>query len=80
MAFAQQMRIEFVHIIALFSAYIAFPWVAFGMAAFMEEVQCLIGKLDAAEQTLEHTFVAMMADIGVHQYVCIGAGRCDGAI
>lgn len=66
MALTQQMRIEFVHIVALFAADVALPRIALGMAALVQKVQCLIGEFDAAEKALQHAFAAMMADAGVH--------------
>lgn len=49
MAFAQQMRIEFVDIVALFATNVTFPWVAFAVAALVQKVQRLIGEFDSAE-------------------------------
>lgn len=40
----QQMRIKFVNVTALFAANVAFPRISVRMAAFVEEIQRLIGE------------------------------------
>lgn len=47
--FAQQMRIEFVDIVALFATNVALPRIALAVAALVQEVQRFVRKLDATE-------------------------------
>lgn len=54
--FAKQVRIEFVHVVHLFAADIALPRVALAVTALVQEVEGLVGKLDAAEQALQISF------------------------
>lgn len=56
MALAEQMGVELVDVAHLFTADIALPWVALAVAALVEEVQRLVGELDAAEETLQMSF------------------------
>lgn len=40
MAFAEQMRVEFVNVAALLSTNVALPRVRIAMAALMQEIKC----------------------------------------
>lgn len=52
-ALAEQMGVEFVHIAHLLAADVALPRIALAVATLVEEVQRLVGELDAAEQALQ---------------------------
>lgn len=49
MAFAQQMRIEFIYVVQLFTTNIALPWIALAVAPFVKEVERLVGKFNATK-------------------------------
>lgn len=49
-ALAQQMRIEFVDVVALFATDVALPRIALAMATLVQEVERFVRKLDATEQ------------------------------
>lgn len=53
MALAEQVRVELVDVVHLFAADIALPRIALAVTALVQEVQCLVGELDAAEQALQ---------------------------
>lgn len=53
MALAEQMGVELVDVAHLLAADVALPRVALAVAALVEEVQRLVGELDAAEQALQ---------------------------
>lgn len=75
MAFAQQMRVEFVHIVALFTANVALPRIAVTVTALVQEVERLVGKVDATIQTQQALFVAQR-----RHRLRLRPGRCDRAI
>lgn len=52
-ALAEQMGVEFVDIAHLLAADVALPRIALAVATLVEEVQRLVGELDAAEQALQ---------------------------
>lgn len=56
MALAKQMRIELVHIVELLPADVALPGIALTVAALVQEVERLVGELDATEMTGENQF------------------------
>lgn len=74
MTFAQQMSIEFVHIVQLFPANITFPWITFTMTTLVQEVERFVGKFNATEQASEYLFPIETSRI------VFGSGRCYGAI
>lgn len=76
MTLAKQMRIEFVHIAQLLTANITFPRITLAVTALVQKVERLIGKFDAAEQTLKHTSTCRTAQ----RHFRIGPRRCDGAV
>lgn len=77
-ALAQQMRIELVHIAQLLTANVALPRIALAVAALVQEVQRLIGELNAAEQTLQHATPcgAAQRHFGVRTRRCDRSVRC----
>lgn len=75
MALAEEMRIKLVNVVKLFAANVAFPWITFAVTALMQEVQCLVGELDAAEQTLQHPF----AHLSIRARRCYCTVRCGGS-
>lgn len=70
MTFTQQMRIEFVHIIQLFPANVAFPGITFTVATLVQEIQSLIGKFDATEQACEYLFAIYTTRIAFRTCRC----------
>lgn len=77
MAFAEQMGVELVHVAHLFAADVALPRVALAVAALVQEVQRLVGELDAAEQTLQ---VPLGLGPTGQQQVRFRPGRRDGTV
>lgn len=70
MTFTQQMRIEFVHIIQLFPAYVAFPGITFTVATLVQEIQSLVGKFYATEQACEYLFAIYTTRIAFRTCRC----------
>jgi len=70
MAFAQQMRIEFVDIRARLAANVALPRIGFTVTAFVQEVERLIGKLDAAIRAQQ---VALLHARAKDERIVVGA-------
>lgn len=68
---AQQVRIELVHVVQLLAAYVALPRVALAVTALVQEVQGLVGELDAAEEALQVSFSVQ------RDQVALRPGRCD---
>lgn len=75
MTFAQQMRVEFVHIVALFSADVALPRIAVTVAALVQEIERLIGKINATIQTEEALLVTQR-----RHRLRLRPSRGDGAV
>lgn len=71
MAFAQQMRVEFVDIRAGLGADVALPWIRFTVTSLVEEVERLIWKLDAAIRTQQ---ISLLRIRSVNDCVIISAG------
>jgi len=69
-ALAEQVRVELVHVVQLLAADVAPPRIALAVAALVQEVERLVGELDAAE-------VAGEDQLAVEQQVSILAGRRD---
>jgi len=67
-ALAEQVRVELVHVVQLLAADVAPPRIALAVAALVQEVERLVGELDAAE-------VAGEDQLAVEQQVSILAGR-----
>lgn len=53
MTFAQQVRVELVDVVHLFAANVALPRIALAVTALVQEVESLVGELDATEQALQ---------------------------
>lgn len=68
---AQQMRVEFVHIRAGLGADVALPWIRFAMTALVQEVERLIGKLDAAVRAHE---ISLLRTRSINDGVVVRAG------
>lgn len=56
MTFTKQMRIEFINVIALLTAYIAFPGIALAMATLMQKIQSFIREFNAAKEACQYLF------------------------
>lgn len=74
MTLAQQMRVEFVHVVHLFAADIALPRIALAVTTLVQEVERLVRELDAAEETLQ-----VSLSIQCHQ-VALWPRRCDHSV
>lgn len=74
MALTEQVRVELVHVVHLFAAYIALPRIAFAVAALVQEVEGLVGELNAAEETLQISFAVQ------RNQVALRSSRCDDPI
>lgn len=69
-ALAQQVRVELVDVVELLATDVAPPRIAVTVAALVQEVQCLVGELDAAEVAGEY-------QLPVEQQIPILSGRGD---
>lgn len=70
MALAQQVRVELVHVVELLATDVAPPRIAVAVAALVQEVQRLVGELDAAKVAGEY-------QLPVEQQIPILSGRGD---
>lgn len=68
------MWIKFIYIWTYITANIAFPWIIFAMTTFVQKVQCLIGKFNAAVQALKIPFFGTGRQ---QHHVVVGARRSN---
>lgn len=77
MAFAEQMRVELVHVVHLLATDVTLPRVALAVAALVQEVERLVRELDTAEQTLQ---VTLRFHRERQQQIRFLAGGSDGTV
>lgn len=73
MALAEQMRVELIDIVQLLATDVALPGIALAVAALVQEVECLVGELDATE-------VACKYLLAIQQQITLLPSRGDRSI
>lgn len=73
MALAEQMRVELIDIVELLATDVALPGIALAVAALVQEVECLVGELDATEVACKYLFA-------IQQQITLLPSRCDCSI
>lgn len=73
MALAEQVRVELIDIVQLLATDVALPRIALAVAALVQEVECLVGELDATEVACKNLFA-------IQQQITLLPCRCDRSI
>lgn len=73
MTLAEQMRVKLVDIIQLLPANVALPGITLTVATLVQEVECLVGELDATEMACQDLFA-------IQEQITFLSSRCDGSI